>query len=43
MSESPVETLETALDPCLISTGGVTTLYYLESHGEIDASKLEDG
>ena len=42
LSEFPVETLGTALGPCLISTGGITTLLYLESHEEIYASKFED-
>ena len=42
MSESPVETLEKALVPRLISTGGPTSLWHLERHGEFSASKGDD-
>ena len=39
MSESPVETLEKALVPRLISTGGLTSLWQLERDAEFNVSK----
>ena len=39
MSESPVETLEKALGPRLIYTGGLTSLSELERHVKFNASK----
>ena len=42
MSESIVETLEKALCPCLISTGGLTSLSQLEMHVEFNVSKGDD-
>ena len=38
MSESPVETLETAVGVRLIWTGGLTSLWPLERHTEFNAS-----
>ena len=42
MSELPVETLGKALVPCLISTGGLTSLGHLERNAQFNASKGED-
>ena len=42
MSESPVETLEKALGPCLIWTGGFTSLWHLKRHAEFNGSKGDD-
>ena len=42
MSESPVDTLEKALVPHLISTGGLKSLWHLERHTEFNASKGDD-
>ena len=42
LSVSPVETLEKPLCPCLISTGGITSLWQLETHSEFNASKWDD-
>ena len=39
MFESPMETLEIALGPHLIWTGGLTALRHLERHTEFNASK----
>ena len=39
MSESPMENLEKALCPCLITRGGLTYLWHLESQLEFIASK----
>ena len=42
MFESPVETLEKALGPRLIWTGGLTSLWHLERKAEFNASKGDD-
>ena len=42
MTESPVETLEKAIDHCIIWTGGLTSLCPLERHAEFKASKRDD-
>ena len=42
MSESPVETLEKAIDFSLIWTGGLTSLWTLESHTEFNPSCGDD-
>ena len=42
MSESPVETLEKAIVLCLFWIGGIRSLWYLERHMELKASKGDD-
>ena len=42
MSECPVETLERALVPRLISTGGFTSRWHLQRNGELHASTGDD-
>ena len=42
MSESPVETLEKALVPRLISTVGLTSIWPLKRHVEFNASEVVD-
>ena len=42
MYESVLETIQRALVPCLISTGGLTSLCQLEMHGEFNVSKRDD-
>ena len=42
MSESPVETLQKALGPYLISKRGLTSVWQLERHTELRASKVDD-
>ena len=42
MSESLLETLEKELDPHHIWKGGLTLLFHLEGHAELNASKYED-
>ena len=39
MSESPLDNLEKALGHCLIMSGGLTSLWHLESYSEFNASK----
>ena len=40
--ESSVETLEKFIGPCIITTGGLTSVWHLKSYAEIKASKLDD-
>ena len=42
MSESPVETLEKAIDLNLFWTEGLTSIGYFESYAEFNASKGDD-
>ena len=42
MSESPVDTVEKALGPRLIWTGGLTSFSQLESHAQSNVSKGGD-
>ena len=42
MSEAPVETLEKALYPRLIWTGGLTSIWHFERQAELNVSKGDD-
>ena len=42
MSQSSVESLEKAIGPCSITTGGLTSISHLKSYTEVKASKLDD-
>ena len=40
--ESFIEILEKAIGPCIITRGGLTSVWHLKSYAEIKASKLDD-